>query len=52
VEADSFETSPTGNKVVLEEQVLELTKTGMEYQETTNIYRKMLEMIKTSIGNQ
>lgn len=52
VDSDSFEVSPTGNKVVLEEQVLEMTKNSMEYQETANIYRKMLEMLKTSIGGQ
>jgi len=52
VDAESFETSPTGNKVVLEDEVMELTKTGMEYQETTNIYRKMMDMIRTSIGGQ
>lgn len=50
-EFDSSEASPTRNKVVLEDQIMELSKTSMEYQETTNIYRKMMDMLKTAIGS-
>ncbi len=45
-----FETSPTGNEVVLEEEMIKVAKNSAEYQQTTNIYRKMLQMIKTSLG--
>jgi flagellar basal-body rod protein FlgB len=51
IESKSFETKPTGNRVVLEEEMLKITKNSMEYQQTTNIYRKMIEMFKTAIGN-
>ena len=46
-----FEVKPSGNGVVLEDQVMELSKNSMEYQKTTNIYRRMMEMLKTAIGN-
>lgn len=51
VNTDGFEISPTGNKVVLEDEVFKMSQNSMEYQETTNIYRKMMEMLKTAIGN-
>lgn len=47
-----FEVSPTGNKVVIEEEVMKVAKNSMEYQKTTNIYRKMLQMFKTAVGDQ
>ena len=51
IDSKSFEVSPTGNKVVLEDETMKMSQTGMEYQETTNLYRKMMEMLKTAIGN-
>lgn len=52
VKTGAFEISPTGNQVVLEQEVMKSAKNSMEYQKTTNIYRKMLQMMKTAIGNQ
>ncbi len=46
-----FEVSPTKNAVNLEDQMMKASKNSMEYQQTTNVYRKMLEMLKTAIGN-
>lgn len=43
--------SISGNSVVLEEEVMKMSKNNLEYQQTTDLYRKMLEMIKTAIGN-
>ena len=51
VSSEGFEITPSGNKVVLEDEVMKLSRTGMEYQETTGMYRKMIEMLKTAIGN-
>jgi len=45
------EVTPSGNSVVLEDEVMKMSKTGLEYQQTTDLYRKMIEMIKTAIGN-
>jgi flagellar basal-body rod protein FlgB len=45
-----FEITPTGNKVVLEQEMMKLNKNNMEYQQTTNIYRKMLQMMKMALG--
>lgn len=47
---DSFETTLTGNKVSLEEQMMQVGKVNMDYQATTNVYRKMLEMLRTAMG--
>ena len=49
-ERDIFEITPTGNKVVLEQEMMKLTQNNMEYQQTTNIYRKMLQMMKMALG--
>lgn len=45
------EVTPTGNNVVIEDEVLKMSKNSLEYQQTTNLYRKMIEMLKTAIGN-
>lgn len=47
----SFEVTPTGNSVVVEDEVLKMSKNNLEYQQTADLYKKMLEMIKTAIGN-
>jgi flagellar basal-body rod protein FlgB len=51
INSSRMEMKPSGNKVVLEDQIMQASKNSAEYQKTTNIYRKMIEMIKTSIGN-
>ena len=48
---DGYEVTPTGNKVVLEDEVMKLSRVGLEYQETTSMYSKMIGMIKTAIGS-
>lgn len=45
------EMKPSGNKVILEDQIMQASKNSVEYQKTTNVYRKMIEMFKTAIGN-
>ena len=47
--ADS-EKKTTGNSVVLEDQMMKVSKTAMDFQLTTNLYRKHLGMIKTALG--
>lgn len=48
----SYEVSPTGNEVVLEEQMTLLANTQLEYQMTTSLYKKHLTMLKTALGRQ
>ena len=45
-----YETAPAGNSVVLEEQLIKVAETQMEYQMTTNLYRKHVDMLKAAIG--
>lgn len=45
-----FEITPTGNKVVIEQEMMKLAKNSTEYQQTTNVYRKMLQMLKSTLG--
>ncbi|PIR32101.1 MAG: flagellar basal body rod protein FlgB [Alphaproteobacteria bacterium CG11_big_fil_rev_8_21_14_0_20_44_7] len=50
--SNAFEVTPTGNKVSLEQEIMEVTKNSLEYQKTTNLYRKMMQLFKTAIGDQ
>jgi flagellar basal-body rod protein FlgB len=45
-----FETAPSGNAVVLEEQLIKVAETQMDYQTMTNLYRKHMQMIRTALG--
>lgn len=48
----TYETNPTKNQVVIEEQMMKVAETNMQYQATTNLYKKMSDMFKTAIGNR
>ena len=45
-----YETAPDGNNVVLEEQMMKTSQTGMDYQTITNLYKKQVGLIRTAIG--
>lgn len=45
-----YETAPAGNAVVLEEQILKVNQTAMDYQTMTNLYRKQVAMLKMALG--
>lgn len=47
----TYETTPVENAVVLEEQMMKVAETQMQYQTVTNLYQKMRDMFKTAIGN-
>ena len=49
-ETKPYEVSPTGNSVVLEEQMLNVAETAMDYQLTTNLYGKHVGMIRSVLG--
>lgn len=46
----TYETTLDGNAVVLEEQLMKVTKTAGDYQTATNLYRRYLSMFRTAIG--
>ncbi len=52
VEARGIETSPTGNSVVLEEQLIKVSETQIQYSMLTNLYRKQADMIRMAIGRR
>ena len=47
---DVYERSPDGNSVVLEQQLMKVTETKMDYELMTNLYRKHMGMLKTALG--
>ncbi|MFO1189270.1 MAG: flagellar basal body rod protein FlgB [Alphaproteobacteria bacterium] len=46
----TYETSISGNAVVLEEQMMKVAEIQSEYNLATNLYRKHLAMLKTALG--
>ncbi len=46
---DTYETSPSGNAVILEEQLIKVGKTQSEYQTMVNLYRKHMDMFRLAI---
>ena len=48
---EPYETAPAGNAVVLEEQMMQVADTAMDYNLVTNLYRKHIGMIKTALGS-
>jgi len=45
-----FETTPTGNSVVLEEQMIKAAENQMDYQTVTGLYSKSISMLKIALG--
>ncbi|MHA1536735.1 MAG: flagellar basal body rod protein FlgB [Alphaproteobacteria bacterium] len=43
---------PNGNAVVMETELMKVNKTAMDYQLTTNIYRKYISMFHTALGRR
>lgn len=50
--SDISETNPSGNTVSIEEQMVKLGETQMEYETATGIYRKQSQMLKVALGNR
>lgn len=46
-----YETKPDGNAVVLEEQMVKMSDTQIDYNTITNLYKKNVAMLKTAIGH-
>ncbi|MCG8596308.1 MAG: flagellar basal body protein [Kiloniellales bacterium] len=45
-----YETAPAGNAVVLEQQLVSVAETQMDFQMMTSLYRKHLGMFRTALG--
>ena len=46
----TYEVAPSGNSVVLEEQMIKVGQTQMDYQMLSNLYRRHMEMMRTALG--
>lgn len=46
----SFEVTPDGNSVVLEEQMMKIASNQMDYQAATSLYSSNLGLLRTAIG--
>ncbi|WP_150525586.1 flagellar basal body rod protein FlgB [Roseibium sediminis] len=47
---DMFEITPSGNNVVLEEQMMKVTQNQMDYQAATTLYSRGLGLIRTALS--
>jgi flagellar basal-body rod protein FlgB len=45
-----FETKPSGNAVVLEEEMMKVAQTQLDHQTVTSLYARGLAMLKIAIG--
>ncbi|NVK35509.1 MAG: flagellar basal body rod protein FlgB [Rhodobacteraceae bacterium] len=50
VEEEMSETTPSGNNVVLEEQMMKVAANQMDYQTATTLYKRSIGLIKTAIS--
>ena len=48
--AGVYETTPSGNAVNLEEQMIEMTRNAADHQLALNLYRKHAAMIRSALG--
>lgn len=49
---NSFEITPEGNGVTLEDEMMKVTSNQMDYQAVTAVYSRSLRIIKTALGRQ
>ena len=47
---ENYEVSPTGNAVVLEDQMMKVAETQLDYQIVTSVYKKHIGMLKLALG--
>lgn len=48
--AGSFEITPDGNGVVLEEQMMKVTENQLDFQTASSLYQRGVGLLKTAIG--
>ena len=52
VRSPDSQSSPDGNAVVLEEQMMKVAETQMSYAEAAGVYKKMISMWRTALGGR
>ena len=50
IDKPDSQTSPDGNRVVVEEQMMRVAQTQMEYAEATGLYKKVFSLWRTALG--
>jgi flagellar basal-body rod protein FlgB len=50
--AKRFETSPSGNSVTLEDEMMKISETQMDFQTVASLYGKSLGLLKIAIGKK
>ena len=50
--ADQYETRPSGNAVVLEDEMTKVADTQADFQRTATLYQKSLALLKLAIGKR
>ncbi len=50
VDRKPYETAPSGNAVILEEQMAKVNQTAISHRLTTELYNKHLDMMKIALG--
>ena len=48
----TYETVPSGNAVDIEQQMLEVSKTAIDYQATTSIFQKFVGLYQIALGKK
>ena len=49
---NSFEITPEGNGVTLEDEMMKVTTNQIDYQTVTSLYTKSLQLIRTALGRR
>ena len=49
---NSFEITPTGNGVTLEDEMMKVTSNQMDYQMVTSLYTRSVRLLKVALGRQ
>ena len=47
---NSFEITPEGNRVVLEDEMMKVASNQMEYQTATTLYTRSIRLLRTALG--
>ncbi len=51
-DTQTFEVRPSGNSVVLEEEMMKVSETQMDYQLATSLYSRGIGILKTALGRR
>jgi flagellar basal-body rod protein FlgB len=49
---NSFEITPEGNGVTLEDEMMKVTSNLMDYQAATTLYQKSMKILRTALGRR